>query len=110
VIDLDEIRKRVAVLAAAAEAELRAKGATDADVSEDVFKVMVARKITDQLRAELGPDRYKEIYKEAWDNFVETASPGRLRELAKLERKANENGAACYLELVADYREEVGEP
>jgi hypothetical protein len=107
-IDLDEIQKKVAHLAAAAEAELRAKGATDADLAEDACKVMIAQVVTDALRAELGPERYTQIYREMWNMFVAISSPSRLRELARLERKADDTKTADCLELVADLREREG--
>jgi hypothetical protein len=108
--DLEQVRARVRDLATAEEEKMRAKGATDADIAEDVCKVMIAEAVTGALRTELGPDRYTTVYREAWDKFVKTATPEQLRTLARLKRKAAENGAAGYLEFVANWREWEGEP
>jgi hypothetical protein len=106
--NLDDVRQRAFAVAEAERAAMRALGASDEDFEEDVFKVMVARKITDQLVAEFG-DRYKAFYKKAFDEFVATASVEDLREAARLKRKGGDNNEADYLELVADYREGKGE-
>ena len=78
---------------------MRAVGAGDADVREDAFIAMVSQKVADELFHELGPDGFKAV----WQNFVETASPEKLREVAGRIRAKGED--AYDLEHLADIRE-----
>ena len=101
----EEIRQRAFAIADAEEARMRALGATDEDVAEDIFGVMVARKITEQLCAEIGSEEYLRVYKQAYADLIRKASPAQLRHLARLERKGGENDLAHHLENLADFLE-----
>jgi hypothetical protein len=101
---LQSIRKKIRLSLLAEADKLRAAGATDADVQEDLFIDMVSRKVAAQTFDDLGCDERKEI----WFNFVQTASPEQLRNTAKNLRGKGEVDVPYDLEHLADLREREG--
>ena len=98
---LQSIRKKIRLSLLAEADKLRAAGATDADVQEDVFIDMVSRKVAAQTFDDLGCDERKEI----WLHFVQTASPEQLRSTAKNLRAKGEVDVPYDLEHLADLHE-----
>jgi hypothetical protein len=105
----EAVRQRAFALFDIEEARMRALGATDADVAEDVFGAMMAQRITEQLIAEIGVDAYRRVYKKAFADLVRAASPDQLRHLARIERAGGENDVARHLVNLADKLEKGGE-
>jgi hypothetical protein len=98
---LQNIRTEIRTSLLAEAERLRAAGATDADVHEDVFIEMVSRKVAAQTFDDLGCDERKEI----WLHFVQSASPEQLRNTAKNLRAKGEVDTPYDLEHLADLRE-----
>lgn len=95
-----EIKKKVRALLLAEAEKMRALGATDADIQEDAFAVMISQKIAEQTFGKLTPDDHKAI----WRNF----SPEQLRHMAKNLRAKGESDCPYDLEHLADLREREG--
>ena len=101
---LQSIRQKIRASLLAEAERLRAAGATEADVREDVFIEMVSRKVAAQTFDDLGCDERKEI----WLQFVQSASPQQLRITAQNLRGKGEVDVPYDLEHLADLREREG--
>ena len=80
---------------------MKAKGATEADLREEVCRDMIRRRVLERHAKELDP----EIWEFLAEEFLETASPASLRELAATLRKEDCFDAAYSIETLADLLE-----
>jgi hypothetical protein len=81
---------------------MKAKGASAADLSEPVFQDMVRQQVYDRHAKELEDP---EIWEFLVEDFLDTASPESLRDLAREARDAGRFDTAYDLEELADLRE-----
>ncbi len=90
-------------------AALRAQGATDADMHEEAFIVLVGEKILEHHWNEIHDA--PELSKALITKGLRTASPETLRQQAALSRERGNADLAYYLEELADdrWREAIGE-
>jgi hypothetical protein len=108
---LHDIEQKIRAFLLVERGKMRALGDSDADIREDAFIEMVSQKAFEGILHELGPDEFKALSKEMWSDFIERASPEKLRETAG-KLRANGRGAsegAYDLEHLADLRERGAE-
>ena len=98
-----KLREKLRVWVEQAILELKAKGATEADMEEKAFADFVGEKVAASYSEEGSPD--EELREAVMKEWLTIASPDDLREMAQIARDKHWSNMAYDLEWLADRRQ-----